>query len=95
MSNSLNVNLEVSLFDPLPLEVLSHQNVIECFVELGVPIPIPIPILQNQLAELPFTRSHGNAEVIIPQGQGICPVCGDIVYVLKNGTPNPVKHKCH
>lgn len=119
MSNSLNVKLAVSLYEPA-LPELTHKNVIDCFVDFGIPIPIPQnqfcvdsgipipipqnqlcvdsgipnPILQNKIAELPFTRSQGEAKVIIPEGQGICPACGQIVYVLKNGTPKPTNHKC-
>ena len=88
MSNPLNVKLPVSLYEPA-LPELTEEDFIQFCVDSGIPIPIP----QNQFFEQ-FTRSQGEAEVIIPQGQGKCSGCGAIVYVLKNGTPNPTKHKC-
>ena len=98
-----NVKLAVSLYEPA-LPELTHKNVIDCFVDFGIPIPIPqnqfcvdsgipIPIPQNQFNEK-LTRSQGKAKPIIPQGQGECPVCDDIVYVLKNGLPDTTKHRC-
>ena len=83
-----NVKLAVSLYEPA-LPELTHKNVIDCFVDFG----IPIPNSQNQFNEK-LTRSQGKAKPIIPQGQGECPVCDDIVYVLKNGLPDTTKHRC-
>jgi hypothetical protein len=87
MSNPLNVKLAVSLYEPEKLPQLTAEDVIACLVDLGIPIP------RNQF-DGKFTRSKGDAQSIVPEGQGKCPDCGDIVYVLKSGAPNPTKHRC-